>query len=260
MDEDKKPEAKTPPEAAQPKAEPLKDALAEAASPGAPEPSETAPAAPSPQGPKPATPVARTTPPAARPGAAEKPAAKARPPVRKPPKKKAPAVMEVEPWQGPLVDALKERFGDAIREFSTYRGQDFLVADLSSVVSIIEYMKREEDFDYLVDITAVDNPEKEKRFEVVWIIYSFAKNMRIRLKATVGEDEKPNTATTVHRTADWLEREVFDMYGIEFEGHPNMMRILLPDEWQGHPLRKDYSIIRQDQDWVRENLQIESAQ
>ena len=168
--------------------------------------------------------------------------------------------MEVEPWQGPLVDALKERFGDAIREFSTYRGQDFLVADLSSAVSIIKYLKLEEDFDYLVDITAVDNPVKEKRFEVIWIIYSFAKNMRVRLKAPVGEDEKPNTATTVHQAADWLEREVFDMYGIEFAGHPNMTRILLPDEWQGYPLRKDYSIIRQDQDWVRENLQIESAQ
>lgn len=240
MDEDKKPEAQTPPQAAQPRAEPVKAASAEAASREAPKPSETAPAA--------------------RAGAAGKPAAKARPPVRKPPPKKAPAVMEIEPWQGTLVDALTERFGDAIREFSTYRGQDFLVADLASVASIIEYLKREEDFDYLVDITAVDNPEKEKRFEVVWIMYSFARNMRIRIKAAAGEDEKPNTVTTVHRTADWLEREVFDMYGIEFEGHPNMTRILLPDEWQGHPLRKDYSIIRQDQDWVRENLQIESAQ
>lgn len=240
MDEDKKPEAQTPPAAAQPEAEPLKKTSAEAASAGAPKPSGTAPAA--------------------RPGAAEKPAAKARPPRPKIPPKKAPAVMEVEPWQGPLVDALTERFGDAVKEFSTYRGQDFLVADLASVASIIEYLKLEQDFDYLVDITAVDNPEKDKRFEVIWIMYSFARNTRIRIKASAGENEKPNTASTVHRTADWLEREVFDMYGIEFEGHPNMTRILLPDEWQGHPLRKDYSIIRQDQDWVRENLQIESAQ
>lgn len=240
MDEDKKPEAQTPPAAAQPEAEPLKKTSAEAASAGAPKPSGTAPAA--------------------RPGAAEKPAAKARPPRPKIPPKKAPAVMEVEPWQDPLVDALTERFGDAVKEFSTYRGQDFLVADLASVASIIEYLKLEQDFDYLVDITAVDNPEKDKRFEVIWIMYSFARNTRIRIKASAGENEKPNTASTVHRTADWLEREVFDMYGIEFEGHPNMTRILLPDEWQGHPLRKDYSIIRQDQDWVRENLQIESAQ
>ena len=240
MDEDKKPEAQTPPAAAQPEAEPLKKTSAEAASAGAPKPSGTAPAA--------------------RPGAAEKPAAKARPPRPKIPPKKAPAVMEVEPWQDPLVDALTARFGDAVKEFSTYRGQDFLVADLASVASIIEYLKLEQDFDYLVDITAVDNPEKDKRFEVIWIMYSFARNTRIRIKASAGENEKPNTASTVHRTADWLEREVFDMYGIEFEGHPNMTRILLPDEWQGHPLRKEYSIIQQDQDWVRENLQIESAQ
>ena len=247
MDEDKKPEAQTPPAAAQPKAEPVKAASAEASSSKADKPSETASAA-------------SAKPPAASSGAAEKPAAPARPPRPKVPPKKAPAVMEVEPWQGSLVDALTERFGDAIKEFSTYRGQDFLVADLASVASIIEYLKLEQDFDYLVDITAVDNPEKEKRFEVIWIIYSFARNTRIRIKASAGEDEKPNTAATVYRTADWLEREVFDMFGIEFEGHPNMTRILLPDEWQGHPLRKEYSIIQQDQDWVRENLQIESAQ
>ena len=184
----------------------------------------------------------------------------AKPAEKPPPKKKAPAVMEVSPWEEPLVDALKERFGEQVKEFSSYRGQNFLVAELAAVIPIIEYLKLEQDFDYLVDITAVDYPKRERRFEVIWILYSHAQNKRVRIKADVADAESPSTATTVHITADWLEREVFDMFGIEFEGHPNMKRILLPDEWQGHPLRKEYSIIQQDQDWVRENLRIESAQ
>lgn len=195
---------------------------------------------------------------ASAPKSAEKPAAK--PPPKPPPRKKAPAVMEVSPWEDPLTDALKERFGEQIKEFSSYRGQNFLVAELPGVLPIIEYLKLEQSFDYLVDVTAVDYPKREKRFEVIWILYSFSRNERIRIKAHVAEGEKVPTAVNAHLTADWLEREIFDMFGIAFEGHPNMKRILLPDEWQGYPLRKDYSILQQDQDWVRENLNIESAQ
>ena len=187
------------------------------------------------------------------------PAAEAK---KEPPPKpaKKPAVMETAPWEGSLPDALKERFGEQIKEFLSYRDQNFLLADVDAAVSIIEYLKVEQDFDYLVDITAVDDPEQEKRFELVWILYSFARNERVRIKARLGEEDSAQTVVGVHITADWLEREVFDMFGVRFEGHPNMTRILLPEEWQGHPLRKDYSIIQQDEDWVRENLQIESGQ
>ncbi len=214
--------------------------------------------------------AAGTTPPAAdsEPKPAADPATAQPTPAAKaedkpaPPKKpaKKPAVMETVPWEGPLADALRERFGDKIKEFLSYREQNFLAADLDAVVSIIEYLKAEQDFDYLVDLTAVDDPKQEKRFELIWILYSFARNERLRIKARAGEDERAQTAVNVHITADWLEREVFDMFGIRFDGHPNMTRILLPEEWRGHPLRKDYSIIQQDEDWVRENLQIESGQ
>ena len=285
MDEEKKPEGQSAPEAEQPKgespAQSVEGASAEVVPASEPKPTEAVPAAPAPE--KPAEPAAASPSPATekptvekpaadkpaatdkpaaaeQPAAAAKPAPEAKPAAKKPPPKKVPTVMEVEPWEGPLVDSLKARFGDEIMEFSTYRGQDFLVADLPVAIPILEFLKLEEDFDYLVDVTAVDYPKNEKRFEVIWILYSFAKNLRIRVKATAGEGEKPGTAANIHKTADWLEREVFDMYGIEFEGHPNMTRILLPDEWQGYPLRKDYSIVQQDEDWVRENLQIESGQ
>lgn len=197
--------------------------------------------------------AAPPTPPKPAPAAAPKP-----PP--KPPAPKAPAVMETEPWEGELVEALKAGFGEQITGFYSYVGQSFLSAQAGAVVPIIEFLKREWGFDYLVDVTATDDPAKPERFELIYILYSFARNERIRIKARVKEGEKPATVTTVHLTADWLEREVFDMFGIEFEGHPNMKRILLPDEWQGHPLRKDYSILGMDQKWVQENLGIESGQ
>lgn len=197
--------------------------------------------------------------PAVAPSAPAAPAAAAKPAPR-PAAPKAPAVMETEPWEGELPDALKEKFGDAITGYFRYVGQSFLTAKPEAAVPILEFLKTGWGFDYLVDVTATDDPAKPERFELVYILYSFSRNERIRIKARVKEGDKPATAVPVHITADWLEREVFDMFGIEFAGHPNMTRILLPDEWQGHPLRKDYNILGMDQKWVQENLGIESGQ
>src|SRR5579862_4086929 len=173
---------------------------------------------------------------------------------------KPPAVMVTTPWESDITQLLKERFGAEISEFSTYLGQSFLVAKPDAVIPILETLKLELDFDYLVDLTAVDYPKRAERFDVIYILYSFARNERIRVKIMIKEGDRPATAVTVHLAANWLEREVFDMFGIEFEGHPDMRRILLPEEWQGYPLRKDYSILRQDDGWVQENLGIESGQ
>ncbi len=92
------------------------------------------------------------------------------------------------------------------------------------------------------------------------ILYSFHSNERVRVKTSIAEGDRPRTAVPIWPTANWLEREVFDMFGIEFEGHPDLKRILLPDGWKGHPLRKDYPILLQDQEWVQINLGIESGQ
>ena len=168
--------------------------------------------------------------------------------------------MAAVPWTSDLAGELKERFAGRVLETSTYLGQNFIVVKPDSVVPVLEYLKLEADFDYLVDVTAVDWPKRAERFDLVYILYSFARNERVRVKTYIAEGYQPETAVTVHLTANWLEREVFDMFGIRFAGHPDMRRILLPEDWQGYPLRKDYSIIQQDQAWVRENLEIESGQ
>ena len=187
------------------------------------------------------------------PKAPPKPAAHAAPP-------KPPATMAATPWDSDLARELKERFGDRITETSTYLGQNFIVAKADSAIAVLEYLKLEADFDYLVDITAVDWPKRAERFDLVYIIYSFSRNERVRIKTHVADGFQPETAVGVHLTANWLEREVFDMFGIEFAGHPDMRRILLPEEWQGFPLRKEMGILQQDQRWVQENLGIESGQ
>jgi NADH-quinone oxidoreductase subunit C len=204
---------------------------------------------------KPAAPAA--APPKPAPAAAAKPAAQAapKPPAAPPPPKEGPVPLDNE-----LVKRFKARFGDKIRESWTDRKQAILVVDRESLTEIAEYCRDEESFDYLVDLTAVDWPKREKRFDVVLNLYSFKKNERLRLKVYAGEGESCPSVTGVWSTANWLEREAFDMFGIVFEGHPGLKRILLPDEWQGHPLRKDYDILTQDTAWVRENLGIESGQ
>jgi len=173
---------------------------------------------------------------------------------------KPPATMAATPWDSDLARDLKERFGDRISETSTYLGQNFIVTKPEAAIPVLEYLKLEADFDYLVDITAVDWPKRAERFDVVYIVYSFARNERVRIKTYIADGYKPETAVGVHLTANWLEREVYDMYGIEFAGHPDMRRILLPEDWQGFPLRKEYGIIQQDDRWVQENLSIESGQ
>jgi NADH-quinone oxidoreductase subunit C len=215
-----------------------------------PEGSQAAP----PPGGEAGTPPAKPAAPAAKP-APPKPAAAAHAAPPKPP-----ATMAATPWTSDLANEIKERFGDRIVETSTYLSQSFVVVKPDSAVPLIEYLKLEADFDYLVDITAVDWPKRAERFDVVYILYSFARNERVRVKAYIAEGYRPETVVNVHLTANWLEREVFDMFGIEFAGHPDMRRILLPEEWQGYPLRKDYGIIQQDDRWVQENLNIESGQ
>jgi len=192
--------------------------------------------------------------PALPPGGDPKPAAHAPAPPAKP---AGPVSIS---WDSPMVGRLKGQYGSGIREANTYLGQNYMVVEPSIVSELLRILRDREQFDYCVDITAVHYPEREKQFDLIWILYSFAKNERIRVKTMIADGESVPSATPLWATANWLEREVFDMFGIRFDGHPDLKRILLPDGWKGHPLRKDYGIIQQDQEWVQANLGIESGQ
>jgi NADH-quinone oxidoreductase subunit C len=201
------------------------------------------------------------TPPAAKPEGAGAPVVPAKPAAAAPPKPPAPPPKEGPvPLDNELVKRYRARFGDGVREAWTDRKQAILVVGVDRLLEVAQYTRDEEQFDLLVDLTAVDWPKREKRFDVVLIHYSFEKNERLRIKAQVGDGEPCPSVTRIWPTADWLEREVYDMFGIVFSGHPNLKRLLLPEEWEGFPLRKDYDILQQDDAWVRENLHIEGGQ
>jgi NADH-quinone oxidoreductase subunit C len=158
-----------------------------------------------------------------------------------------------------MVAKLKRAYGSGLEPL-TYLGQNYMIVDRSLIPEILQVLRDEEQFDYCVDVTAVHYPKREKQFDVVWVLYSFPRNQRIRVKTLIADDETLPSSAAIWPTANWLEREVFDMFGIKFDGHPDMKRILLPDGWKGHPLRKDYGIIQQDNEWVQINLGIESGQ
>ena len=191
------------------------------------------------------------------PAAGEKPAAAAAPPKPAAPAK--PAGPTPQPWESEMVARLRGRYGSGI-DPKTYLGQNYIVADPSIVYELLQILRDEEQFDYCVDITAVHYPKREKPFDVVWILYSFARNERIRVKTQIADGESIASVVPLWTTANWLEREVYDMFGIKFDGHPDLKRILLPDGWKGFPLRKDYGILQQDNEWVQINLGIESGQ
>lgn len=188
--------------------------------------------------------------------AAAKPAAPAAKPAPVPPK---PNVLVATEWEGEIPSRLKKSYGSGVQTLITV-GQKYAVIDHTVAHEVLRTLRDEFDFNYLVDETAVHFPQKELPMELVWILYSFKRNERIRVKASFAEGAEVSTVTDLWPTANWLEREIFDMFGIRFAGHPDLRRILMPPDWNGHPLRKDHPVNRQDEAWVKANLGIESAQ
>jgi NADH-quinone oxidoreductase subunit C len=122
-------------------------------------------------------------------------------------------------------------------------GETTLMADPAQIVNLCGFLKHQEKYNRLSAVTAVDWYPAEPRFEVVYHLHSIERNLRLRVKCRLsGSDPEIESVYGIWRSADWYEREVFDMFGIRFRNHPNLVRILMPVDWEGHPLRKDYPV------------------
>jgi len=143
----------------------------------------------------------------------------------------------------PILERLQQRFGDRIRSTHDFRGDATATVDPAAIVAICDWLRSEPglELDILMDLTAVDYLQRRPRFEVVYHLYSLKHRHRLRLKVPAdGEAPEVPSLTGLWRGANWYEREVYDLFGIRFSGHPDLRRILLYPEFVGHPLRKDY--------------------
>jgi NADH-quinone oxidoreductase subunit C len=194
--------------------------------------------------------AAKPTPPKAPPpahGAGAKPA---------PPAKKGPTVT-VDVTGDPLIDKIKQQFGEAVTEAVATLGQQIVRVNRQSLVKVCRFLHDEPEaaFDMCADLTLVHWPDrKDQEFDLVINLYSVQHNKRLRVKAAVAEGESCPSLTGVWAGADWMEREAYDMFGVKFEGHPDLRRILLPEDWPGFPLRKEYPIEYRDNEWTDKHL------
>jgi NADH-quinone oxidoreductase subunit C len=147
----------------------------------------------------------------------------------------------------PAIQALRAAFGDAVTDVVFFRDEVTVHVDAARLADMCVFLRDHDELAYrmLTDVTAVDmlNLRRAPRFDVVVTLYSISNRQRLRLKAAVAEDQSCPSLTPVYKAAGWLERECYDMFGITFEGHPDLRRMLLAEDWdEGHPLRKDYPI------------------
>jgi NADH-quinone oxidoreductase subunit C len=142
------------------------------------------------------------------------------------------------------VEKVREKFGDALREVIYFRGEETLAVDPARIVEICRFLKEdpEMDFDLLLDITGTHFLEREYSYEVAYLLLSLKRRVRVRLRARLGEEGEIDTVSGVWRTANWHEREAYDLVGIRFRGHPDLRRIIMPEDFDGHPLRKDFPL------------------
>ena len=183
---------------------------------------------------------------------AEQPGAGApKPPV----KKKEEGPKPTDAGNHPLVKRLKSQFGEAIGDASEFIGQLSVAVNRDRIVEVCDFLKKDQEtpFDYLSDLTCVHYPDRtDAPFEMVYNLFSISKNERVRLKARTATEIE--SVTSVWPAANWMEREVFDLFGIHFVGHPDLRRLLLPSDWEGYPLRKDYPLEFVENAWTENHL------
>ena len=144
-----------------------------------------------------------------------------------------------------IASLVKNNFPEAITGSEIFRNELTLIVKKEYITEVAGFLKgnKELDFDFLSDLCGVDRIETDGVFEVVYHLYSIYKNHRVRLKSPIASNDPCiSTVTGIWNTANWHEREAYDMYGIRFDGHPDLRKILTPDDFEGHPLRKDYPV------------------
>ena len=143
------------------------------------------------------------------------------------------------------IKILKEKFPKDILKFSAPFGDETLLIKKENLIKIMKFLKENPELEYslLLDITCVDYLGEKPRFELIYHIYSFHLNHRMRIKTKIDEKNSViESITSLWKNANWLEREIYDMFGIKFKNHPDLRRILMYDEFEGYPLRKDYPL------------------
>lgn len=195
------------------------------------------------------SPEAAPAPKAEAPAKAAAPAAPKAPPG---PKKWEPSGTVVE---NDATAALKERFGEAVRGVPSPCGEATVLVEKGLLPEVLAFLRDDPRtaMDYLSDLTAAHYPVNDKKFEVVYHLLSLEKKHALRVKVKLDDGESCPTATTVWPGADWMEREAHDMFGIVFTGHPNLEVILLPEDFEGHPLRKEYPLGGDQEEAIRSN-------
>lgn len=143
-----------------------------------------------------------------------------------------------------ILDELQKKFPGKILEVSETLGDEVAVVEKDALLNIVKYLKNKpHEYSMLLDVTCVDYPGKAERFEIVYHLFSFARNRRLRIKARLPEKEPAiDSFTSLWPNANWLEREIYDMFGVRFRGHPDLRRIFMYDGFEGFPLRKDYPL------------------
>jgi NADH-quinone oxidoreductase subunit C len=145
-----------------------------------------------------------------------------------------------------IIQKIKDRFPEVVKEDHNFRKDQTVTISKEMIRDVVQFIKEEPSLglDFLMDLTAVDYMDrKPQRFEVVYHFYSSSHNHRVRIKIPVGEEDcLVDSLVSLYKSANWFEREVWDLYGIKFQGHPNLKRILLYEGFKGHPLRKDYPV------------------
>jgi len=148
-----------------------------------------------------------------------------------------------------IVNKVKKNFPEALLDARTFRGEHTLTVKARDILAVCRFLRDDPElfFDFLTDLCGVDDYPRQPRFEMVYHLCAMKTRNRLRLKVFLpGEDPRVASVVSVWKGADWLEREAFDMYGIVFEGHPDLRRILLAPDWEGFPLRKDFPLSNGD--------------